>query len=102
MFPTAIHLDETHYDTIVLGTGLTTSILAAALAKAGQRVLHVDRHEYYGSLLSSHTLDDITRVLTRTYDETVPAHGHDNTQWENAHRRPDQRADVLNSAKFAQ
>ncbi|XP_038055645.1 rab proteins geranylgeranyltransferase component A 2-like [Patiria miniata] len=37
----------TEYDEIVLGTGLQESILAAALARIGHRVLHLDRNDYY-------------------------------------------------------
>lgn len=36
-------LDGQHFDVIVLGTGLTESILAAALAKIGKKVLHLDK-----------------------------------------------------------
>ncbi|CAN0366201.1 unnamed protein product, partial [Ectocarpus sp. 12 AP-2014] len=39
---------EDYYDAIVLSTGLGSSILAAALAKAGKSVLYLDCHEYYG------------------------------------------------------
>jgi RAB protein geranylgeranyltransferase component A len=31
------------YDVIVIGTGLTESILAAALSRIGKIVLHIDR-----------------------------------------------------------
>ncbi len=31
------------YDVIIAGTGLTESILAAALARIGKTVLHIDR-----------------------------------------------------------
>ena len=37
------------FDTIVVGTGLVESILAAALARAGQKVLHLDQNQFYGS-----------------------------------------------------
>jgi len=53
-----IQLTDCHYDVILLGTGLTNTILAAALAKQGKRVLHIDGHERYGSLHSSVTLKD--------------------------------------------
>ncbi|KAJ1983621.1 hypothetical protein H4R34_001169 [Dimargaris verticillata] len=42
-------LDETVYDCIVLGTGLTESIVAGALARSGRRVLHLDTNDYYGA-----------------------------------------------------
>ena len=42
-------LDDTHYDAILLGTGSVNAILAAAIAKAGKKVLHLDDNEYYGT-----------------------------------------------------
>lgn len=33
----------TNYDVIIVGTGLTESILAAALSRIGKIVLHIDR-----------------------------------------------------------
>ena len=40
------------YDVVLSGTGVAQSILAAALARAGKRVLHIDAHDYYGGLTS--------------------------------------------------
>ena len=40
--------DESHFDIVVIGTGLTQSIAAAALSKAGFRVAHIDEKAYYG------------------------------------------------------
>ena len=36
-----------NYDAIILGTGMPESILAAALARIGMKVLHLDRNDYY-------------------------------------------------------
>ncbi|XP_064015029.1 rab proteins geranylgeranyltransferase component A 1 [Pogoniulus pusillus] len=36
------------FDVVVIGTGLPESIIAAACARSGQRVLHVDSRNYYG------------------------------------------------------
>ena len=44
-------LDETTYDVIVVGTGLTESIAAAALARTGRKVLHLDALPFYGEVL---------------------------------------------------
>jgi RAB protein geranylgeranyltransferase component A len=33
---------------VIYGTGMTESILAGALAKAGKKVIHVDNNDYYG------------------------------------------------------
>ncbi|KAG0299502.1 hypothetical protein BGZ98_009972 [Dissophora globulifera] len=41
-------LDTTVFDAIILGTGFTQTIVAAALARAGKTVLHLDENDYYG------------------------------------------------------
>lgn len=43
-----IKLDETHYDVIILGTSLTETVLGAALAEAGKKVLNLDAHPQVG------------------------------------------------------
>ncbi|BEJ16852.1 hypothetical protein CspHIS471_0602530 [Cutaneotrichosporon sp. HIS471] len=52
-------LDSDVFDVVVLGTGLAQSIVAAALAKAGHSVLHLDPNEYYGGEQASLTLDEL-------------------------------------------
>jgi RAB protein geranylgeranyltransferase component A len=48
------HVDEEglqrHYDVILCGTGLISSILAAALARQGKSCLHLDSQDTYGGL----------------------------------------------------
>jgi RAB protein geranylgeranyltransferase component A len=39
---------NSHFDAIIVGTGLTESILACSLARARKKVLHLDDNEYYG------------------------------------------------------
>ncbi|CAJ1365127.1 unnamed protein product [Effrenium voratum] len=49
--PKAFHIPAHFYfevDAVVLGTGLPESICAAALARAGKKVLHLDASENYG------------------------------------------------------
>ncbi|KAI1300100.1 hypothetical protein EDD11_006319 [Mortierella claussenii] len=41
-------LDTTVFDAIILGTGFTQTIVAAALARVGKTVLHLDENDYYG------------------------------------------------------
>eukprot|EP00118_Oscarella_pearsei_P018632 m.191844 g.191844 ORF g.191844 m.191844 type:complete len:101 (+) comp39453_c0_seq53:231-533(+) len=36
------------YDAIILGTGLVEAVVAAALARSGQKVLHIDSNGFYG------------------------------------------------------
>ncbi|KAH9853364.1 GDP dissociation inhibitor-domain-containing protein [Lenzites betulinus] len=47
------------FDVVVLGTGLSESIAAAALSKAGFKVAHVDNNQYYGGDEASLTLDEL-------------------------------------------
>ncbi|KAI6012595.1 FAD/NAD(P)-binding domain-containing protein [Pisolithus orientalis] len=50
---------ENEFDVIIIGTGLTHSMSAAALAKAGLKVAHVDPNPYYGGDEAALTLDEI-------------------------------------------
>ncbi|KAG2179963.1 hypothetical protein INT43_003750 [Umbelopsis isabellina] len=52
-------LEQTEFDYIVLGTGLIESILAAAIAKSGRSVLHIDESNYYGGKWASHSFSDL-------------------------------------------
>lgn len=45
----ARELEQHDFDYVVLGTGLTEAILAAALSIAGAKVLHLDPNPFYGS-----------------------------------------------------
>lgn len=53
-------IEPTTFDTIVIGTGLQESILAAAAASAGHSVLHLDPCHFYGLHWTSLSLDDFT------------------------------------------
>ncbi|KAG8900348.1 Rab proteins geranylgeranyltransferase component A [Tulasnella sp. 403] len=59
--PTPIRMDNPpeHWDVAILGTGLPESILAAALAKAGKKVLHLDENEYYGGDFASLSITEL-------------------------------------------
>ncbi|KAI6048050.1 FAD/NAD(P)-binding domain-containing protein [Pisolithus marmoratus] len=50
---------ENEFDVIIIGTGLTQSMTAAALAKAGLKVAHIDPNAYYGGDEAALTLDEI-------------------------------------------
>lgn len=39
---------DPHYDVILTGTDLTSSILSAALARVGKKILHLDTEKHYG------------------------------------------------------
>jgi Rab proteins geranylgeranyltransferase component A len=51
--------DDDKFDVLIEGTGLTESILAAAAAWAGKRVLHVDKNAYYGSHWAALSIDQL-------------------------------------------
>eukprot|EP00105_Crassostrea_gigas_P000698 XP_011412599.2 PREDICTED: rab proteins geranylgeranyltransferase component A 2-like [Crassostrea gigas] len=47
------------FDVVVIGTGMPESILAAAFARIGQSVLHIDRNGYYSGQWASFSLKAI-------------------------------------------
>ncbi|KAL0993890.1 hypothetical protein UPYG_G00115250 [Umbra pygmaea] len=47
------------FDVIILGTGLSESVIAAACSRVGQRVLHVDRRSYYAGNWASFTFNGL-------------------------------------------
>ena len=57
------------FDVIVVGTGLTESLLAAACARAGRRVLHLDSNDHYGSRCSSFGLKQMDAWLRTPADD---------------------------------
>ncbi|KAJ4471964.1 FAD/NAD-P-binding domain-containing protein [Lentinula aciculospora] len=69
--PTRFFMDnEGAFDVIVVGTGLTESITAAALAKAGFKVAHLDENVYYGGDEASLSLDEYINWVTQNKDST--------------------------------
>ncbi|SJX63871.1 related to Rab proteins geranylgeranyltransferase component A 2 [Sporisorium reilianum f. sp. reilianum] len=52
-------LDQTHYDVAIFSTGLTQSIVSAALALAGLSVIHIDKNDYYADQWASLTLSEL-------------------------------------------
>lgn len=48
---------DSYYDLCVNGTGLIESIVSCAASRAGLKVLHVDKNDYYGKHYSSHSYD---------------------------------------------
>ena len=51
------------YDVIIIGTGLTESIVAAACARSGKIVLHLDPNQYYGSAWASFNFDQFSKWI---------------------------------------
>lgn len=59
-------------DILILGTGLVESILAAALAWQGVKVLHIDRNRYYGDSCSTLTIDQLKKWCMEVNSGRVP------------------------------
>lgn len=53
----------TEYDVIVVGTGMTESVVAAAASRVGKKVLHLDSNEYYGGLWASFNFDGLQKWM---------------------------------------
>ncbi|CAC5413585.1 CHM [Mytilus coruscus] len=59
----------TEFDLIVIGTGLSESILAAAFSRIGQKVLHIDRNGYYSGRWCSFNLQAVDSWINQTKGE---------------------------------
>mmetsp|Transcript_32917 Transcript_32917/g.57615 ORF Transcript_32917/g.57615 Transcript_32917/m.57615 type:complete len:80 (-) Transcript_32917:2295-2534(-) len=52
------------FDYVVLGTDTTPSILAAALARASRKIIHLDSPAYFGSTDASLSFTELNAFLT--------------------------------------
>ena len=59
----------TSFDVVVVGTGLTESLVAAAATRAGKSVLHLDANSFYGSRNATFNLKTFDRWLRCEADE---------------------------------
>lgn len=58
--------DDNHFDVLVVGTGVTESVLSAALSRVGKRVLHIDTNAYYGAEWASLTLSELSQWAAKS------------------------------------
>ncbi|XP_054261403.1 rab proteins geranylgeranyltransferase component A-like [Macrosteles quadrilineatus] len=58
------------YDVIVIGTGMTESIVAAAASRVGKRVLHLDCNEYYGGMWAAFNFDGLQKWLAECQNKS--------------------------------
>ena len=58
-------MDGSEYDIVVMGTGITESILSGLLSMEGQKVLNIDMNPYYGDSVASLN-------LTRLWEKFKP------------------------------
>jgi len=74
MMPEAVlSAEERNVDVCVLGTGLTESFVAAALARRGKQVLHLDRLSSYGGNWRALSLKDFESWANGTEDAELDA-----------------------------
>jgi len=59
----------TSFDVVIIGTGLSESIIAASLSRIGKKVLHIDRNDYYGGYWSTHSFDSLLKWAESYEDE---------------------------------
>ena len=57
------------FDVIVVGTGMVQSVLAAAAARQGHSVLHLDTARYYGADWAAFTLEGLQQWIAETGGE---------------------------------
>ncbi|TKY70244.1 Rab proteins geranylgeranyltransferase component A [Spatholobus suberectus] len=57
-------IDPVNFDLIIVGTGLSESVIAAAASAVGKTILHLDPNSFYGSHFASLSLHDLTSYLT--------------------------------------
>lgn len=65
-------LDQSHYDVALFGTGLTQSILSAALSSAGLSVIHIDQNDYYADQWASLTLSELLKWAANASPTSEP------------------------------
>ncbi|KAK2782115.1 Rab proteins geranylgeranyltransferase component A [Onygenales sp. PD_12] len=51
-------LTDVVWDVLIAGTGLPQALLALALSRSGKKVLHVDKHDYYGGSEAAFSLQE--------------------------------------------
>jgi Rab proteins geranylgeranyltransferase component A len=64
-----LNLFSSFSQVIVIGTGLEESIVAAAAARNGHTVLHIDINDYYGSEWSAFTFDGLQKWAAEAESE---------------------------------
>ncbi|KAJ1308321.1 hypothetical protein OPQ81_004032 [Rhizoctonia solani] len=75
-------LRESHFEAVVIGTGLTQSIVAAALAAANKPIIHLDESETYGGPHASLALSELSSfnptfhpsLVSRQYSLSLTPH----------------------------
>ena len=72
-------MDGSKYDVMILGTGVTESVLSGLLSMAGKKVLHVDRNPFYGDAGASLNVTSLWKQFRP--NEEPPAELGANRDW---------------------
>lgn len=72
-------MDGSEYDVIVMGTGVTESILSGLMSLEGRKVLHIDRNPYYGDSGASLNITSLWKQFRP--DQEVPKELGANRDW---------------------
>lgn len=72
-------MDGSEYDVIILGTGVTESILSGLLSMDGKKVLHIDRNPFYGDAGASLNITALWNKFKP--GEVVPTELGANREW---------------------
>ena len=72
-------MDGSHYDIIVIGTGITESILSGLFSMEGNKILNLDKNPYYGDSGASLNLTKIWEIFRP--NENVPEELGHNWDW---------------------
>ena len=72
-------MDGTEYDVLIMGTGVTESILSGLLSMEGKKVLHIDRNPFYGDSGASLNITSLWNKFCPT--EPVPKDLGANREW---------------------
>ncbi|KNE62437.1 hypothetical protein AMAG_07656 [Allomyces macrogynus ATCC 38327] len=74
--------DPNHFDVLVLGTGVAESLLAAAYARKGHTILHLDARPHYGAASAALSFHDLTSLSTLgCYTDLRHATDPDHATW---------------------
>ena len=70
---------EPSYDVVIVGTGLSESILGCVLATLGYRILHLDQNPYYGGESASLNLEQLFDKFGKSVAESCLARDNSNS-----------------------
>jgi Rab proteins geranylgeranyltransferase component A len=66
-------MDEfpSEFDLVVIGTGFSESVIAAAASRVGKTVLHVDENDYYCGYWASFSLESFVNHLEKSRNDDL-------------------------------